>query len=654
MSDGLKARVAVVDDNPATLYSTGRILRAAGFEVSEGATGQQALELASKGTDILLLDVNLPDIHGFEVVKRLRQDPRTARLPVIHVSATFVGDYDKVKGLENGGDGYLTHPVEPPVLVATVRAFLRARDAEEETRKSDAKLKAVFENASCGIVLLKQDLTAIEVNRAVCELLQRSREQIVAKPLSSFMPPGISVAYDEIEWELKQQGTWRGAFPLLRMDGIPVYLEWLISAHSFPGVWLGIATDVTERMRLETERNTLLANERIARGEAERANRLKDEFLSTLSHELRTPLNTILLWTQLLHKQLDDREQVIRGLTAIERSTRVQEQLISDLLDVSRIMSGKLVLDVQPLDLGATINAALEGLWPAIGAKQLRLQTQIENGTGAILGDRARLQQIIWNLVNNAIKFTPSGGQIDVSLERVDSHLVVSVSDTGQGIEQELLPHLFERFRQGDVSSNRTHGGLGLGLAIVKHLVELHGGLVTASSPGPGKGERFTVSLPIRASFERLLHDQVEANGTYLGRITPLGGVRILVVDDDSDGCAVMSRILHETGAIVMTAGDVDTALAEVERFHPQVLISDLWMPRRDGFELIREVRARGYSYQTLPAIALTALVRPEDRRRALLAGYQAHAAKPIDTTDLTAAIAALIGRTVSSTVSTE
>jgi PAS domain S-box-containing protein len=643
MPDQNTARIAVVDDNPATLYSTSRVLRAAHFDVSEGTNGEQALKLAFEGVDILLLDVNLPDIHGFEVVRRLRQDPSTTCLPVIHVSATFVNERDKAQGLDAGSDGYLTHPVEPPVLVATVNAFLRARRAEDETRKSEAKFRAIFDYAFSGILLLDQDLRSLEANPAICNLLQRSRQQIVGKPLAFFMPPGISASPQEIERELEKQGVWRGAFPLLRADGNFVHLEWYISAHSFPGVRLAIATDISERVRLEAERTKLLTSERMARAEAERANRLKDDFLGTLSHELRTPLNSMLLWVQLARQQIENRAQLSRGLAAIERGIGIQAQLISDLLDVSRIISGKLQLEVQPLDLTTTIKAALEGLWPAIETKQLRLQTSIDEPARLVSGDPARLQQVIWNLLSNAIKFTPKGGQIHVTLKLVDSQVQLNVSDTGQGIAPELLPYIFERFRQGDSSSNRVHGGLGLGLAIVKHLVELHGGTVAASSAGLGKGATFSVLLPILDS-DNSLPLPANADDYPRGQVSHLDGTRILLVDDDVDACAAMSRILEQSGATIATAADVDSAIAELERFKPQMLVSDIAMPERDGFELIREVRARGYSYQALPAIALTAFARPEDRIRVLLAGYQAYATKPINATELTATIAALIG----------
>ena len=638
------ARIVVVDDNPATLYSTSRVLRAAGFNVTEAINGEQALEFAGKGADLILLDVNLPDLHGFEVCRRLRENPQTKRLPVVHLSATFVKEIDKAQGLDSGGDGYLTHPVEPPVLIATVNAFLRTRSAEDEMRRSEAKFKAVFDNASSGILLLDQNLAYLEVNPAMCDLLARPLEEIVGKPLSAFTPPGTFTDSDQIELALKAKGTWRGMFPLIRSDGKLVHLEWYISVHSFPGVRLAVVTDMTERLRLETERADLLASERAARAQAERASYLKDEFLGTLSHELRTPLNSILLWAQMLSRRVDDPE-VLRGLATIERSTHVQAQLIADLLDVSAIVSGKLRLDIQKLDLVGMIKTTLETLTPAMDAKKLKLETLFDPRLAAISGDPARLQQVIWNLINNASKFTPKGGRIEIRVERIHSQVKIVVSDNGQGIEADLLPYLFERFRQGDVSTKRTSGGLGLGLAIVKHLVELHGGTVTASSEGPGSGAEFVVLLPIASVLDEPVNLLTPQKNGSTGDSTRLDGVRILLVDDDTDSCNVMARILGQIGAIMKVASNVNDALADLEHFKPQILVSDLGMPDRDGYDLIREVRALGHSFQNLPAIALTALAGPQDRRRALLAGYQVHLAKPIDSTELVTAIAVLSKR---------
>jgi PAS domain S-box-containing protein len=649
MGDPSAPRIGVVDDNPATLYSTARVLRRANFEVSEGVTGAQALALA-ESADLLLLDVHLPDIHGFEVCKRLRANPRTARLPIIHISATFVTEINKAQGLDAGGDGYLTHPIEPLVLVATVNAFLRARRAEDEMRTNEAKFKAVFDNASSGILLLDCQLTLLEVNPAMCTLLQRQREQIAGKPLSFFVPPEHGLDLVQIARELEAQGTWRGVVSMLRPDGRMVSVECDISAHSFPGVRLAIATDITERLQFERERTALLASERAARAEAEHANRLKDDFLSTLSHELRSPLNSILMWAELLRQQPDNPAQVSRGLAAIERNTRLQANLISELLDVSRIASGKLRLDIQPLDPAMIIKTVLESLTPALQAKAQGLKTSFDPRLGMISADPARLQQVIWNLVNNAIKFTPNGGRIAVSLKRAGKHVQLTVSDTGEGITRELMPHLFERFRQGVAGGTRVGGGLGLGLAIVKHLVEMHGGEVSAASAGVGKGATFTVRLPITTPLIAAGAQDSAPESTLAGiqtasPIRRLEGVRVLIVDDDGDALDAMSQLLANAGAAVSAASDVVGALAAVDSFKPRILVSDIGMPDRSGYDLIGELRSRGYTRQALPAIALTAFAGTKDRRRALLAGYQVHVAKPIDANTLTEAIAKLVGR---------
>lgn len=641
------ARVLVVDDNPATLYSTARVLRAADFKVTEGSAGYQALELALKGTDVLILDVNLPDIHGFEVCRRLRKDPKTARLPIIHVSATFVKESDKVEGLDAGCDGYLTHPIEPPVLIATVNAFLRARKIEEELRESEDKFKAVFENALSGLLILDRSLNFVEVNPALCEMLGHPREELLGQSLFAFVAPESNTKSQAVAARFQRRQAWSETLSLLRSDNSTVHLDWYISAGSDPPVV--VVTDISKRVELETQRQQLLASERAARAEAERANRLKDEFLGNLSHELRTPLNSILLWTTVLQQNPNDKERLLRGLDAIEHNTKVQTQLISDLLDLSRITSGKLRLEVAPTALAAVVKASLEVLLPSVAAKEIRLDTALDAGPIQVTADPSRMQQIIWNLVSNAIKFTAKRGHVEVRLERVDSHAVLTVSDNGQGIKPELLPHLFERFRQGDSASDRAHSGLGLGLAIVKHLTELHGGTVVATSAGEGCGATFTVQLPIAAAYETTSHDEAatpDLTASTSAAYQTLLGIRVLAVDDDVDTCEVISRILQEAGAQVASAHSADDALAMLQEFPAQALVSDIGMPQRDGYDLIREVRSRGYSSQRLPAIALTALARPEDRQRALLAGFQLHLAKPVDGSELTAAVGALVGRT--------
>jgi PAS domain S-box-containing protein len=644
--------ILVVDDNPATLYATARVLQGAGFRVLEASTGAEAIAHTSKeSVDLIVLDVNLPDIDGFEVCRRLRSIESTALTPVIHLSATFVNDSDKVHGLERGADGYLTHPVEPPVLIATVNAFLRIRQAELERRQREREFKAIFENALNGIALIDKALIFIDVNPAMCRIFKLPRESVIGRSILEFAATHDHDEAAEIFKRLEVEGTWRGVFPLQAADGRSVFLEWSLSRHSVPDRWLAVVSDITARIEAEREREELLVSERAARADAERANRLKDDFLATLSHELRTPLNAIVGWAQLLRIGNLDPLEARNAVEAIDRNAKAQAEMISDLLDVSRITSGKIRLDVQPVDLSSVVEAALDTVSPAVEAKGIQLTKAIDSEAGSVRGDPVRLQQVIWNLVSNAVKFTPSGGEIHVTLGPSNSHVELAVTDNGQGITPELLPTVFERFRQGDASTTRRQGGLGLGLAISKQIVELHGGTIDAESGGPGQGATFRVRLP--QSREKVPARQPLAVGPAERRpaspedtASQLSGVRVLVVDDDADARQLTKRVLAGFGAQSEVAEDMNEALVALEKFDPHVLVSDLGMPTLDGFQLIREVRARGYTFHRLPAIALTAFARAADRQKALLAGFQLHLAKPVDPAELFAAIATLIGRT--------
>ena len=399
------------------------------------------------------------------------------------------------------------------------------------------------------------------------------------------------------------------------------------------------------------EREALLESERAARSTAERMSELKDEFLATLSHELRTPLNAILGWSQVLQNAPKDELDTRQGLEAIERNARVQTQLIDDLLDMSRITSGKLRLDVQPLQPVSFVEAAVETVTPAADAKGIRLERMLDPAAGPISGDPGRLQQVVWNLLSNAIKFTPKDGRVQVLLERVNSHIEISVADTGVGIKPEFIPHLFERFRQGDASTTRKYGGLGLGLSIVKNLVELHGGTVRVKSAGQDQGTTVTVYLPLTVVHrstgigERLHPRSPNLTAPGVGD-QELAGLTVLVVDDQPDARDLVRRVLEDCAAHVLTAGTVDEALALVERRKPDVLISDIGMPGADGFELLRRLRTLGSDRGgKVPAIALTAFARSEDRTRALRAGFLVHVSKPVDPSELVATVASVAGR---------
>jgi len=406
-----------------------------------------------------------------------------------------------------------------------------------------------------------------------------------------------------------------------------------------------------------TLRADLHERERTARENAERDSRIKDDFVATVSHELRTPISAILGWTTLLRAN-PDRPDAAYGLEVVERNTRAQARLIEDLLDISRIVSGKLRLDVQNANLPEIIQAAIESVRPAAEARNVRLQTVLDPRAGGVRGDASRLQQVMWNLISNAIKFTPKGGSVKIALQRVNSHVEIIVEDTGQGIPADFLPHVFERFRQQDSSTTRAQGGLGLGLAIVKQLVELHGGSIAARSDGEGQGAVFTVSLPVSglhpaAESPPRRHPTVDGSRETgeLQQTARLDGMRVLVVDDEPDTRELLKRVLTEAGAKVLSAGSAADALDVIRQEGPglNLLISDIGMPGEDGYRLVQAVRAlpdgRGSSHR-LPAIALTAFARSEDRTRALLAGFQAHIAKPADPDELVALAASLAGWT--------
>jgi signal transduction histidine kinase/ActR/RegA family two-component response regulator len=416
--------------------------------------------------------------------------------------------------------------------------------------------------------------------------------------------------------------------------------------------------DITEHRRAEEaarqaaeERRQLLESEQFARGEAERANSMKDEFLATVSHELRTPLNAILGWAHLLRTGSMTEAQVHQGIEVIERNARAQTQLIEDLLDMSRIISGKMRLDIQSVDPVAFVEAAIQTVRPAAEAKGIRLSTLLDPGAGPINGDPNRLQQVVWNLLSNAIKFTAREGRVQVVLERVNSHIEIAVADTGVGIKPEFLPHVFDRFRQEKASGTRSATGLGLGLSIVKHLVELHGGSVHAISAGEGQGATFTVCLPLTVVQRegdpgRRLHSRGLSRTSPLFRPPDLSGIKVLVVDDQPDARDMIKRVLEDCDADVVTAGSAAEALRAVEEGRPDVLVSDIGMPDVDGYELLRRIRALGPPPGGhLPAIALTAFARSEDRTRALRAGFLAHLSKPVEPSELLATVASVVGR---------
>jgi signal transduction histidine kinase/CheY-like chemotaxis protein len=424
----------------------------------------------------------------------------------------------------------------------------------------------------------------------------------------------------------------------------------------FLGTGVSISVLSQARLSAEAKRQRLLASERDARmaaedarRAAEDANHLKDEFLSTVSHELRTPLTAINGWALMLRGGRLDAAQAERALDTIVRSAKSQNQLIDDLLDVSRIITGKLRLEATPLNLGSVIESAVDTVRPAAEAKGIHLSVSLDPTAETVSGDAERLQQVVWNLLSNAVKFAPKGGRVEVRLERADSHVEIVVTDNGQGIKPEFLPYVFEHFRQEDSGANRQHGGLGLGLAIVRHIVELHGGTVHAASEGLGKGATFTVALPI-AAIRAVAPDESRgkaADGILAPENPPsLEGMRALFVDDEADARELITQMLAQVGAEVRTAASATEALAACDEWRPDVIISDIGMPGEDGYVLMKKLRARESERGGhIPAIALTAYGRREDRQRALSVGYESHIPKPVEPTELLAVVASLTNR---------
>ncbi len=460
-------------------------------------------------------------------------------------------------------------------------------------------------------------------------------------------------------------GMPEGHLPVTSYLAVPVIsrsgevIGGLFFAHSEPGIFTErherIVTGLAGQAAIAMDNARLYEAARKARQEAETANRLKDEFLATVSHELRTPLNAIFGWSRLLCTGRLDSASASHAVEIIVRSAKAQEQIIEDILDVSRIITGKILLHVSPIEIAPAIEAAIDSLRPTADARGVELEAALDPASNMVLGDTSRLQQVVWNLLSNAIKFSPEGGSVHVTLERMNSHHVeIRVSDTGQGISKEFLPYVFERFRQADSSTTRKYGGLGLGLAIVRHLVELHGGSVVADSPGEGLGATFTVKLPLAVLREekggitnRLQKPRLTVKGEVgipAEACWELAGVQVLIVDDDADARELLTAILLQYGAEVRGVGSTPEGIEALKEWQPDVLVSDIGMPGRDGYELIREVRALSSEHGgNIPAIALTGYARSEDRMKALTSGFQKHVTKPVEPENLAATIAGLI-----------
>ena len=487
-------------------------------------------------------------------------------------------------------------------------------------------------------------------NAAAERLFGFTAEEMIGQSILRVIPPELHSEEERILEQVRQgHRIERYETVRVRKDGTRVHISLTVSPiMDSNGKIVGaakIAHDVTRLHALIADREMLLEAERSARAQAERMSRLKDEFLATLSHELRTPLNAIQGWSELLLHSGAKPENLTRGLQAIARNVRIQGQIVNDLLDMSRVISGQAMLEVRPTSLQDVLAHAIDAIRASAENKSIRIQTVVDSKVGPVRGDPTRLQQVLWNLLSNAVKFTPKGGRIKVVLERVDSHVEVTVEDTGIGIDEDFLPYVFERFRQADSGLSRRHGGLGIGLSIVKSLVELHGGSVRAKSRGKDQGSSFSVELPLfhlRPEDDRISRIN-PTDPLHTIELPRLDGAHVLLVDDDIDGCELVSAILVARGASVRSAASGAEALAVLAQQSFDVILSDIGMPDMDGYEFMSALRKREETHSRLtPAVAVTAYAAPADRQRALLSGYQMHIAKPIEAGELIAAIATL------------
>jgi PAS domain S-box-containing protein len=518
---------------------------------------------------------------------------------------------------------------------------------QSEAHDEMAYLAAIVESSDDAII--SKDLNGIvrSCNAAAERMFGYSAAELVGQPIRVIIPADRQAEEDDIIGRIRR-GERVHHFQTVRRakDGHLVDVSLTVSpVRDRSGNVVGaskIARDITDQKRAVAERERLLEAERAARAESERASRVKDDFVAMVSHELRTPLNAILGWTQLMTRARNDQALVARGLDVVARNTRLQAQLISDLLDISRIVAGKLQLDTRSVDLRSIVAQAVETIDGDARAKGVEIVQALDDaGTALVAGDAARLQQIVWNLLANAVKFTPSGGRVVVSLRFTGPAASIEVTDNGAGIRPDVLPYIFDRFHQADVSITRRFGGLGLGLAIVKHLVDLHGGDVQATSDGEGAGATFTVTLP---TVGEVPGQERRRNRTDReDPVVELDAIRLLVVEDEADTLEFLRQLLTTHGATVLTAASAPEALSLVREGKPDLLISDIGLPEIDGYDLIQRVRREPSPARDIPAIALTAYARIEDRTRALRAGYQAHLAKPVEPSELIAMIASFV-----------
>ncbi|WP_375475158.1 response regulator [uncultured Nostoc sp.] len=623
------------------------------IRVETGADFLAALE--SETFDLILSDYALPSFDGISALEIARN--RTPEIPFIFVSAAL-GEELAIEALKNGATDYVLKQRLGRLVPSVQRALREAKErrqrqqAEESLQKSEAKYRRIVDTSYEGIWMIDSQARTEFVNQRISQMLGYPAAEILGRSIFDFMDRADDTADEEkLEWFKGEESDLKEG-RLRCQDGS--YIWTLISARAIlneQGECLGaiaMLTDITDRKRTESERDRLLQLEQRARAEAEAANRIKDEFLAVLSHELRSPLNPILGWAKLLQSRKFDEASLNKALKTIERNAKLQAQLIEDLLDVSRILQGKLSLNTIPVDLVSTIEAAMETVHLAAEAKTIEIETMLDPNMGKVLGDPARLQQVFWNLLSNAVKFTETEGKINVRLQRIDAQAQITVSDTGKGIHPDFLPHVFDYFRQGDSTTTRRFGGLGLGLAIARHLIEMHGGTVGVESPGEEQGAIFTVRLPLIKDGATSENDTNTDSSTAAFPSSPLMGLQVLVVDDNDDTRDFFSFVLEQFGAIVTAVASGDEALQALTQSKPDILLSDIGMPEMNGYMLMQQVRTLEAQLggKQIPAIALTAYAGEINQQYALRAGFQQHIVKPVAPEELLTAISNLVQST--------
>lgn len=671
-----RGRVWILEDSALEAEMARRAL-ATTQQISVFDDGSVLLERLAAGTlpDVLVLDSHLLGVSGLDVCRHVRETLGPMVLPILILTA-HGGKEEVVEALRAGANDYVTKPYHVEELVTRVGNLVRASqlaamqaartrqlalgaDVGAALTESRAASEIARRSAEAIATHLAMNVQRVEVwTRSTGELVlaahAATRNEVVKIPRAAIdaaadeersggeerMPASQSVSTQIIALPLRVRNEVLGVLAAAVREPSSDVEAALRSVANL--LALGFS-----RSRAEEERHVLLDRERNARAEAEAANRSKDEFLAMVSHELRTPLNAITGWMSLLLSGGLDAARTKRAYETIDRNARAQAQLIDDLLDIGRITSGKLRLDESRIDVGSIAEMALESVRVSAEQRGVRLESHIDANTGEILGDGARIQQVIWNLLSNAIKFTPKGGEVKLSVSRNPKRgIIIDVTDTGQGITADFLPRVFDRFKQEDNSATRTRGGLGLGLAIVRHLVELHGGTIEAASEGSGKGSRFSVVLPTDAQpARRRTSDvvQLSSQASPLDRPREIEGLRVLVVDDEPDARDLLRTLLESCKMQVTTASSAAEAMNVVRTHKLDVVLSDVAMPEEDGLAFIRRVRALTREEGgRVPAVALTAYARLEDRTRALRAGFNAHVAKPVEPNELLAVLSSL------------